>query len=70
MIAKAGKPFKDGEFIKQCMLQAASMVYPEKKGQFSNISISANTVAERISDMSANIYDQLREKAKHFHSTH
>ena len=26
MIAKAGKPFKDGEFIKQCMLQAASIV--------------------------------------------
>lgn len=68
MIAKAGKPFKDGEFIKQCMLQAASIVCPEKKAQFSNISISANTVAERISDMSGNIYDQLREKAKHFHS--
>ena len=31
MIAKAGKPFKDGEFIKQCMLQAASIVCPEKK---------------------------------------
>ena len=68
MIAKAGKPFTDGEFIKQCMLQAASIVCPEKKAQFSNISFSANTVAERISDMSGNIYDQLREKAKHFHS--
>lgn len=68
MIAKAGKPFKDGEFIKQCMLQAASIVCLEKKGQFSNISLSANTVAERISDLSDNIYDQLREKARHFHS--
>ncbi|KAJ3591893.1 hypothetical protein NHX12_007023, partial [Muraenolepis orangiensis] len=28
MIAKAGKPFKDSEFIKKCMLQAAS---PENK---------------------------------------
>uniref|UniRef100_A0A8D2IX21 HAT C-terminal dimerisation domain-containing protein n=1 Tax=Varanus komodoensis TaxID=61221 RepID=A0A8D2IX21_VARKO len=68
MIAKAGKPFKDGEFIKKCMLQAASIVCPEKKGQFSNISLSANTVAERISDLSGNVYDQLREKAKHFHA--
>lgn len=68
IIAKAGKSFKDSEFIKQCMLQAASIVCPEKKAQFSNISISANTVAERISDMSGNIYDQRREKAKHFHS--
>ncbi|KAF7249505.1 General transcription factor II-I repeat domain-containing protein 2A [Varanus komodoensis] len=68
MIAKAGKPFKDGEFIKECMLQAASIVCPEKKGQFSNITLSANTVAERISDLSGNIYDQLCEKAKHFHA--
>ena len=45
-----------------------TIVCPEKKGQFSNISLSANTVAERISDMSGNIYDQLREKAKHFNS--
>ncbi|PVD25884.1 hypothetical protein C0Q70_13548 [Pomacea canaliculata] len=31
---------------------AACIVCPEKKGQFSNISLSANTVAERISDLS------------------
>ncbi|KAM4611569.1 general transcription factor II-I repeat domain-containing protein 2-like [Polymixia lowei] len=66
MIAKAGKPLTEGEFVKKCMLQAASIVCPEKKGQFSNISLSANTVAERISDLSGNIYDQLREKAKCF----
>ncbi|KAM9391450.1 general transcription factor II-I repeat domain-containing protein 2-like [Pholidichthys leucotaenia] len=69
MIAKVGKLFKDGELIEKCMLQAASIVCLEKKGQFSNISLSANTVAERISDLSGNIYEQLREKAKHF-STH
>lgn len=64
MIAKVGKPFTEGEFVKNCILQAASIVCPEKKGQFSNISLSANTVAERISDLSSNIYDQLCEKAK------
>ncbi|KAK7916070.1 hypothetical protein WMY93_011831 [Mugilogobius chulae] len=66
MIAKAGKPFTEGEFIKKCMLQAAGIVCPEKKSQFSNISLSANTVAERITEMSGDIYNQLCEKAKHF----
>lgn len=66
MTAKAGKPFTDGEFVKKCILEAASIVCPEKKGQFSHISLSANTVAERISDLSSNIYDQLCEKAKCF----
>ena len=66
MIVQAGKPFTDGEFIKKCMLQVASIVCPEKKGQFSNISLSANTVAERTIELSRNIYNQLQEKAKHF----
>lgn len=63
MIAKAGNPFKEAEFIKQCMLQPARIVRLEKKGQISNISLAANTLAEHISDLSGNIYDQLREKA-------
>ncbi|KAL3831818.1 hypothetical protein ACJMK2_023520 [Sinanodonta woodiana] len=68
MIAKAGKSFKEGEFIKNCMLQAASIVCPENKGRLSNISLSTNTVAERISELSSNIYDQLCEKGKRFHA--
>ncbi len=39
MISRAGKPFKEGEFIKKCKLLAASKVCPEKKGQFCNISL-------------------------------
>ena len=66
MIAKARKPFAESEFVKKCMLQAAHIVCPEKKGQFNNISLSANTVAEGTSDLSSDIYDQLCEKAKCF----
>ena len=66
MIAKAGRPFTESELIKKCMLQAAHIVCPEKIGQFNNISLSANTVAERISDFSSDIYDQLCEKEKCF----
>lgn len=66
IIAKSGKPFKEGEFIKKSLLLAASKVCPEKNDQFSKISLSANTVAERISDLSEDIYVQLCEKAKRF----
>lgn len=51
---------------KKCILEAACIVCPDKKVQFSNISLSAKTVAERISDLSSDIYDQLCEKAKCF----
>ena len=40
MIAKAGKPFTEGEFIKECMLQAASIVCPEKRAQLGKIKIT------------------------------
>ena len=66
IIAKAGKLFTEGAFVKKCMLQAAHIVCQEKKGQFNNISLSANTVAEHISDLSSDIYDQLCEKPKYF----
>ena len=66
MIAKAGRPFTEGELIKKCMLQAANIVCTEKKGQFNSISRSANTVAERISDLSSDIYDQVCEDEKCF----
>lgn len=45
-----------------CSLHILSV---QKKGQFSNISLSANTVAERITDL-YDLYDQLCEKAKCF----
>ena len=66
MIAKAGRPFTEGKFIKKCMLQAANIICSEKKSQFNTISLSENTVAERVSDMSSSIYEQLRKKAKCF----
>ena len=48
------------------MLQAAHIVCPEKKCQLNSIRLSANTVAEHISDLSSDIYDQLCEKATCF----
>ncbi len=61
MIAKAGKPFTEGQFIKEGMLKVGDILCPEKKKLFNNL--SANTVAERITELSSDIYDQLRRKA-------
>ena len=65
-IAKKRKPFSDGEFIKDCMMRAAEIVCPDKKQCFLNISLSRNTIAKRITDLSDNIHLQLTEKAKSF----
>ncbi len=64
MIAKAGKPFTEGQFMTDCMLKVAKIRCPENKNMFNNLSLSANTVAERITELSSDIYDQLRGKAR------
>ncbi|XP_060914195.1 general transcription factor II-I repeat domain-containing protein 2-like [Labrus mixtus] len=66
LIARTGKPFTEGQFLKECMLQVADILCPEKKSLFNNISLLANTVAERISSLSRDIYDQLCDRAKRF----
>ena len=65
-IAVASKPFSDGEFVKNCMLKAAEVVCPEKRQAFANISLTRNTIADRISDLSANVDNQLKEKVASF----
>lgn len=65
-IARASKPFTDGEFIKDCLLSAAEIMCPDQKQAFSNISLTGNTVAQRVKDMAENLQDKLREKVKSF----
>jgi len=65
-IALASKPYCEGEFVKTCILKAAEIVCPEKRQVFANISLTRNTVTERISDLSANLDSQLKNKVKSF----
>lgn len=65
-IAAAGKSFTEGEFVKKCMLIAVSELCPEKKKAFENIGLSRMTVQRRITEISENINDQLKRKAKGF----
>jgi len=52
--------------VKTCILKAAEIVCPEKRQVFANISLTRNAVAERISDLSANLDSQLKNKVKSF----
>ncbi|KAL0202287.1 hypothetical protein M9458_000305 [Cirrhinus mrigala] len=65
-IAAASKPFSEGEFVKKCMVKAAELVCPEKKQAFASISLSRNTVAERIEDLARDLNRQLKDKVKTF----
>ncbi|XP_065327981.1 extracellular calcium-sensing receptor-like [Pelmatolapia mariae] len=44
----------------------AEIVCPEKRQAFANISLTRNTVADRISDLSADLDSQLKQKVKSF----
>ena len=66
LIARCGKPFSDGEFVKKCWSAAAEEVCPDKKDVLNAVSLSASTVTRRIEEMGDNVHAQLKEKAKDF----
>jgi len=66
MIAKSSRPFTEGQFIKECLIKACEIVCPEKKKAFEGISLSANTVASRITEAASNVHQQLTAAAKDF----
>ena len=65
-IASASKPYCEGEFVKTCMLKAAEIVCPEKRQAFANISLTRNTVTDRIADLAADLDSQKRHKVRSF----
>uniref|UniRef100_A0A3B1JWU0 HAT C-terminal dimerisation domain-containing protein n=1 Tax=Astyanax mexicanus TaxID=7994 RepID=A0A3B1JWU0_ASTMX len=48
LVAKSACPFIDGEFVKDCMLEACDVICPEAKDAFKNISLSRTTIQRRI----------------------
>ncbi|XP_064443305.1 uncharacterized protein LOC123838743 isoform X1 [Mirounga angustirostris] len=65
-IARASKPFTDGEFIKECLLSAAEIMCPEQRQAFANLRLSGNIVSQRVDSRAVNLQDKLQEKAKSF----
>lgn len=66
ILAKAGKPFTDGQLIKNCILKTVEEICPDKVSLFSAISLSPNTVARRTEDLGANIIRQFTYAASGF----
>ncbi|KAK9721415.1 hypothetical protein QE152_g21588 [Popillia japonica] len=62
LIAKHSKPFSEGDFIKKCLIKAGEIVCPGNLKSFQTISLSRNTVAERITDLAANLSGQIKAK--------
>ena len=59
-LAGAGKPFADGQLIKDVLLDVVETMHPALVSSYSQIPMSRNTISRRISDMADNIRDQLR----------
>lgn len=66
VLAKSGKPFTDGEVVKECLLEVAEELCPEKSKQFENVALGANTIARRVADMGENIVTQIAKNASKF----
>ncbi|XP_065662992.1 general transcription factor II-I repeat domain-containing protein 2-like [Hydra vulgaris] len=64
LIAFHSRPFIDGEFIKNCLIKTAKILCPEKIKDFNNISLSRNTVAERVNDIATDLRSQLTKICK------
>ena len=66
LIAKHGKPFTEGTFVKDCVMKMVENICPEKKQEFMNVCLARNTVARRIEDISSDIHRQLGDRGVTF----
>lgn len=65
-IALASKCFSEGAFVKQCMLKVCELVCPEQRQAFNNISLSRNTITDRVRELAGNLTTQLAEEARSY----
>jgi hypothetical protein len=66
LIAKHSKLFTEGDFIKTCLIKTAEIICPGNLKAFRNISLTRNTVAERITELACNLSDQIKIKIPSF----
>ncbi|GFW00769.1 uncharacterized protein TNCV_2305421 [Trichonephila clavipes] len=59
IIAKNMKPFRDGNYIKDCLIAAVEEICPEKLDLFTQISLSRQTVERRIENISPSTCRQI-----------
>ncbi|XP_063788777.1 general transcription factor II-I repeat domain-containing protein 2-like [Pseudophryne corroboree] len=61
-IARASKCFSEGAFVKKCMLKVCEQVCPEQRQAFNNVSLSRNTITDRVRDLAYNLKTKLAEE--------
>lgn len=66
ILAKKSKPYSDGGIVKECLESVAEILIPEKKKDFSKISLSRQTITRRVDDIGNYIEDDLRSRASDF----
>ena len=66
-IAKQKKSFAEAKFIKDCVIDAVSVVGPEVKSKVEAISLSRRTIVRRIDAIAVNIQEQLLTASGSFH---
>lgn len=65
-IAKHSRSFSEGEFLKDCMVETASILCPDNKSQFEKISLSRWTVTRRVEVIDEDLSDKLLKRAADF----
>ncbi|XP_023228312.1 general transcription factor II-I repeat domain-containing protein 2-like [Centruroides sculpturatus] len=66
ILAKKSKPYSDGGMVKECLESVAEILCPEKKKDFSKISLSRQTITRRVDDIGKHIEDNLKSGASEF----
>uniref|UniRef100_A0A5F8GNQ2 HAT C-terminal dimerisation domain-containing protein n=1 Tax=Monodelphis domestica TaxID=13616 RepID=A0A5F8GNQ2_MONDO len=64
LIVCTGRPFMEGEFVKECLLSVAKEMCPEKADLFSTLSLSGTTITRRIEEMGDNLHQHLQNSAR------
>lgn len=62
MIARSGRPFTDGEFVKECLLAVSSEYSQEIKKALLAIPLSASTVQRRVEILASDAITQIRNR--------
>lgn len=65
-IAKTSKSFSEGQFVKECLVDVAELLCPEKKREFEKVSLSRRTVVRRIDMMASDIKKTLTDTLASF----
>lgn len=66
IIAREGRPFTDGDFVKKCLLIASDKLCPEATKKFEKVSLNRMTIQRRIQQLNEDLENQVKSAASNF----